>query len=166
LRNPSLSAILAPNADKGLIELINGDCSLEDAVWRDPKTNLTFLPAVRRGPLLHTSEILASDAMRKLFSRLRGVYDYVIVDFPPLAPVVDVRAATPLIDCFVLVVEWGQTKVDVVRHALHTAPNLYENLVGAVLNKTDIRSMVRYDSHHSDYYNETYHSRYGFSENA
>jgi polysaccharide biosynthesis transport protein len=166
LRNPSLSAILAPNADKGLIELINGDCSLEDAVWRDPKTNLTFLPAVRRGPLLHTSEILASDAMRKLFSRLRGVYDYVIVDFPPLAPVVDVRAATPLIDCFVLVVEWGQTKVDVVRHALHTAPNLYENLVGAVLNKTDIRSMVRYDSHHSDYYSETYHSRYGFSENA
>jgi polysaccharide biosynthesis transport protein len=166
LRNPSLSAILAPNADKGLIELINGDCSLEDAVWRDPKTNLTFLPAVRRGPLLHTSEILASDAMRKLFSRLRGVYDYVIVDFPPLAPVVDVRAATPLVDCFVLVVEWGQTKVDVVRHALHTAPNLYENLVGAVLNKTDIRSMVRYDSHHSDYYSETYHSRYGFSENA
>jgi succinoglycan biosynthesis transport protein ExoP len=164
LRNPSLSATLAPNAEKGIIEVINGDCSLEDTVWQDSKTNLVFLPVVRRGPLLHTSEILSTEAMRALFNRLRASYDYVIVDLPPLAPVVDVRATTPLIDCFVLVVEWGRTKIDVVRHALHTAPNLYENLVGVVLNKTDIKSMARYDSHHSDYYSGSHYARYGFSD--
>jgi polysaccharide biosynthesis transport protein len=164
LRNPSLSATLAPHAEKGIIEVINGDCSLEDTVWRDSKTNLVFLPVVRRGPLLHTSEILSTEAMRTLFNRLRASYDYVIVDFPPLAPVVDVRATTPLIDCFVLVVEWGRTKIDVVRHALHTAPNLYENVVGVVLNKTDIKSMARYDSYRSDYYRDTYHARYGISD--
>src|SRR5262249_43259365 len=99
-----------------------------------------------------------------LFNRLRASYDYVIVDLPPLAPVVDVRATTPLIDCFILVVEWGRTKIDVVRHALHTAPNLHENLVGAVLNKTDIKSMARYDSNCSDYYSESFHARYGISD--
>jgi capsular exopolysaccharide synthesis family protein len=164
LRNPSLSTLLAPNADKGIMEVVNGYCPLEDAVWRDPKTNLVFLPVVRRGPLLHTSDILSTEAMRALFNRLRASYDYVIVDFPPLAPVVDVRVTTPLIDCFVLVVEWGRTKIDVVRHALHTAPSLYENLVGVVLNKTDIKSMARYDSHRSDYYSDSYHARYGFTD--
>jgi succinoglycan biosynthesis transport protein ExoP len=164
LRNPSLSANLAPDAVKGIVEVVNGECSVEDAVWRDPKTNLAFLPVFRKGPLLHTSEILAAETMRALFGRLRATYDYIIVDLPPLAPVVDVRATTPLIDCFVLVVEWGRTKIDVVRHALRTAPNLYDNLVGVVLNKTDIKSMARYESHRSDYYSSSHHARYGFSD--
>ena len=74
--------------------------------------------------------------MRELFDRLRASYDYVIVDLPPLAPIVDVRTTTPLVDCFILVVEWGRTKIDVVQHALYTAPNVYESLIGTVLNNT------------------------------
>jgi polysaccharide biosynthesis transport protein len=164
LRNPSLSANFAPNAVTGIIEVISGKQSIEDAVWRDPKTNLVFLPAVRRGSLTHTSEILSADAMRRLFDRLRATYDYVIVDLPPLTPLVDVRATTPLIDCFILVVEWGRTKIDVVQHALHSAPNICDSLVGAVLNKTDIKAMVRYDAQRSDYYSDSHYAHYGLSD--
>jgi polysaccharide biosynthesis transport protein len=161
LRNPSLSANLAPNATAGIIDVLSGARSLEETVWRDPKTNLVFLPAARRAPLFHTSEILSAEQTRKLFDKLRASYDYVIVDLPPLAPIVDVRATTPLIDCFVLVVEWGRTKIDVVQHALHTAPNVYETLIGTVLNKTDMRAMKRYDNYHNDYYNNEHYTRYG-----
>jgi exopolysaccharide transport family protein len=161
LRNPSLSANLAPNATAGIIDVLSGDRSLEETVWRDPKTNLAFLPAAKRAPLFHTSEILSADKTRKLFDKLRATYDYVIVDLPPLAPIVDVRATTPLIDCFILVVEWGRTRTDVVQHALHTAPNVYEALVGTVLNKTDMRAMKRYDSYRNDYYNNEHYTRYG-----
>lgn len=161
LRNPSLSANLAPNAGAGIIDVLSGAQSLEETVWRDPKSNLAFLPAAKRAPLFHTSEILSAEPTRKLFDRLRAGYDYVIVDLPPLAPIVDVRATTPLVDCFILVVEWGRTKIDVVQHALHTAPNVYEALIGTVLNKTDMTAMKRYDNHHNDYYNNKYYSRYG-----
>jgi succinoglycan biosynthesis transport protein ExoP len=161
LRNPSLSANRAPNAGAGIIDVLSGAQSLEETVWRDPKSNLAFLPAAKRAPLFHTSEILSAEPTRKLFDRLRAGYDYVIVDLPPLAPIVDVRATTPLVDCFILVVEWGRTKIDVVQHALHTAPNVYEALIGTVLNKTDMTAMKRYDNHHNDYYNNKYYSRYG-----
>src|ERR1700730_10792754 len=161
LRNPSLSANLAPNAAAGIIDVLSGLRSLEETIWRDPKTNLDFLPAAKRAPLFYTSEILAEEGTRKLFDKLRATYDYVIVDLPPLAPIVDVRATTPLVDCFVLIVEWGRTKIDVVQHALHTAPNVYETLIGAVLNKTDMRAMKRYDNYHNDYYNNEYYTRYG-----
>jgi polysaccharide biosynthesis transport protein len=161
LRNPSLSANLAPNAGAGIIDVLSGTRSLEETIWRDPKSNLAFLPAAKRAPLFHTSEILSAEPTKKLFDRLRAGYDYVIVDLPPLAPIVDVRATTPLVDCFILVVEWGQTKIDVIQHALHTAPNVYESLIGTVLNKTDMVAMKRYDSHHNDYYNNKYYSRYG-----
>jgi len=164
LRNPSLSATLAPNAATGIIEIMNGNRLLDEVVWRDSKTDLVFLPAVRRGPLLYTSEILSDEAMRRLFDRLRAAYDYVIVDLPPLSPLVDVRATAPLIDCFILVVEWGRTKIDVVQHALHTAPNIYESLIGTVLNKTNIKAMIRYDTYRSDYYSDNHYAHYGFSD--
>jgi exopolysaccharide transport family protein len=161
LRNPSLSANLAPTATAGIIDVLSGARSLEDTVWRDPKTNLFFLPAAKRAPLFHTSEILSAEQTKKLFDKLRATYDYVIVDLPPLAPIVDVRATTPLIDCFILVVEWGRTKIDVVQHALHTAPNVYEALIGTVLNKTDMKTMNRYNSYYDDYYNNEHYTRYG-----
>ena len=97
---------------------------------------------------------------------MRSTYDYIIVDLPPLTPLVDVRATTPLIDCFVLVVEWGQTKIDVVQHALHTAPNIYECMIGTVLNKTDIKAMTRYDGHPGDYYSESHYTHYGLSDSG
>jgi polysaccharide biosynthesis transport protein len=161
LRNPSLSAALAPHAKAGLLELISGTNSIEESVWKDQKTNLRFLPAVKRLPLLHSSEILMTEQMRKLCERLRNSYDYVVLDLPPLSPIVDVRASAPLVDCFVLVVEWARTKIEVVQHALHTAPNVYENLAGVVLNKTDMRSMARYDSYLSDYYHPDHYLHYG-----
>jgi polysaccharide biosynthesis transport protein len=161
LRNPSLSANLAPNATTGIIDVLSGARSLEETIWRDAKTNLAVLPAAKRAPLFHTSEILSAEQTRKLFDRLRASYDYVIVDLPPLAPIVDVRATTPLVDCFILVVEWGRTKIDVVQHALHTAPNVYESLIGTVLNKTDMSAMKRYDNYRNDYYNNDHYTRYG-----
>ncbi|MFG3595158.1 AAA family ATPase [Bradyrhizobium sp. RDI18] len=83
LRNPSLSSSLAPSAAAGIIEVTNGTQSIEETVWRDATTNLAFLPAVRRNDLLHSSELLSTDSMHKLFDRLRASYDYVIVDLPP-----------------------------------------------------------------------------------
>lgn len=163
LRNPSLSATVVPKALDGILEVMNGDRSLEEVVWRDPRSHLAVLPAVRRGPVLHSSEILSDGSICKLFDRLRQGYDYIIVDLPPLSPLVDVRVTAPLIDCYVLVVEWGRTKIDVVQHALHTAPTISDSLIGAVLNKTDIKAMARYDAHRSDYYDDSHYIRYGLS---
>ena len=72
---------------------------------------------------------------KQLFESLNKLFDYVVIDLSPLAPVVDVRAITHLVDGFVFVVEWGRTKIDVVEHALHGARGVYENLLGVILNK-------------------------------
>ena len=64
----------------------------------------------------------------------------------------DVRATLGLIDSYVLVIEWGATKVDAVRYALRNTPGVQENIVGAVLNKVDMAAMGRYDSYSAHYY--------------
>ncbi len=83
LRNPSLSRHLAPRATIGLLEVLSGNASLDDAICRDLVTNLAFMPAVLKSPLANSSELLASDAMKNLFEQLREQFDYIVVDLSP-----------------------------------------------------------------------------------
>jgi polysaccharide biosynthesis transport protein len=166
LRNPSLSTDFAPNAVVGLLEVVAGSTPLEEAVWLDSPTDLVILPTVRHGPLYHTSEILSSGATHALFERLRSVYDYVIVDLPPLSPVVDVRMTGTLVDFFVFVTAWGSTKIQVVKQALHSAPSVSENIVGVVLNKTDMKVLGHYESHSRELYSEKHYERYSDRDRA
>ena len=164
LRKPALSRALAPDAKAGFLEIVSDKAAFEDVLWVEPTTNLAFIPTVLPSRLVHTSEILASDATRKMFDRLREAYDYVIVDLSPLAPVVDVRVMTPLIDSFVFVVDWGRTKIDVVEHALSTTRGVYDNLLGIVLNKVDMNALGRYETYHGSYYDSRYYAHYGYTE--
>lgn len=159
LRNPSLTRAVAPRAAKGLIEAAAGE-ELEGLRWSDGPTSLHFLPAVLQNRTAHTSEILGAEAVRALFARMRSSYDYIILDLSPLAPVVDVRRTSDLVDCYVLVVEWGRTDVEFVRQALSEAPKVYENLIGVVLNKTRMNAMRRYEGYTEGYYANRYYSRY------
>lgn len=166
LRNPSLSRSLAPHATAGIGEIIYGGRALEELIWRDPVTNLFFLPASEGALPLPSSVLIEADATKKLFDRLRGSFDFVIVDLPPLAPVIDTRSAAHLVDSMVLVIEWGVTKVDVIQETLNAAPNVRETLIGAVLNKTDMKRIGQYDTHRASLYNNKYYARYGYSDAA
>jgi polysaccharide biosynthesis transport protein len=164
LRNPALSLMLTPDAKAGLIEVASGKTTVDEVLWREPTTGLAFLPGAVTSRVAHTSDILASKEMRNLFDQLRGTYDYVIVDLSPLAPVVDVRVMTPMIDSFLFVVEWGRTKIEVAQVALNNARGVCENLLGVVLNKADMKAFGRYASDHENYYNNSYYDRYGYGD--
>ena len=98
------------------------------------------------------------------FDNLRNSYEYIVVDLPPLAPIVDTRATTGLIDSYIFVIEWGCTKIDVVEHALGREPAVCENLLGAVLNKVDTTRLPDYDGKNSSFYKNAYYSQYGYIE--
>ncbi|MET4330376.1 succinoglycan biosynthesis transport protein ExoP [Bradyrhizobium sp. i1.15.2] len=164
LRNPSLSRALRPDAKGGLVDLVAHKAVLEDLVSLDPQTGLAVLPAGITSKLLHTNEVLASKPMRDLVALLRSKYDYVVLDMPPMAPVVDVRVTSSFVDSFVFVVEWGKTKIDVVRHNLRGAPEIQDKLLGVVLNKADTKLLARYESYHGRYYYQKYYARYGYVE--
>jgi len=164
LRNPSLTKALSPEAEIGLLEVLSGKRSLTEAIWTDTATSLAFLPMVAKARLSHSNEILASAAMKQLVDGLREVYDYILIDLPPLTPVVDVRATTQIIDSYLFVVEWGRTDADVVARALGSAPLVYERLLGVVLNKAELHRMSKYAAGPGYSYQSNYHERYGFED--
>jgi len=163
LRRPSLSRQLVPDATRGLIDVLANKASLDKVIWSDPSTRLSFLPAGMKPHLIHTSEVLSSDAMKGLFDRLSESYEYLIVDLSPITPVVDARSATHLVDSFLFVIEWGKTKIDVVEHALNTARGVYDSLLGVVLNKVDLKALNRYEGH-GNYYYSRHFAHYGYTD--
>ena len=164
LRNPSLTRSLAPGAELGLLDVISGKNLLTDVVWTDPTTSLAFVPMVAKTRLSHTNEILASAGMKKLIDALREVYDYVLIDLPPLTPVVDVRSTNQIVDSYLFVVQWGKTSVEAVERALSSAPLVYESLLGVILNKADLDVMRNYSHTANDSYKSRYYERYGLED--
>jgi polysaccharide biosynthesis transport protein len=164
LRNPALSRKFAPKAEYGFLDVIVGSVPLEDAVWREPFTNLTFLPVSTKTRIENSAEILASPATKGLLEELQSNYDYVIVDLSPLMPVVDTRATTGFVDSYVCVTEWGCTKIGAVKYAFTDAPNVYENLLGVVLNKANIARLSTYDPVGGNYYRNKYYAQYGMTD--
>ena len=163
LRNPTLSYKLAPKADIGLLEVLGGKAEFREAIYIDNQSGLAFLPAVIESRLAHSSEIVASEVFRQLIDGLRKSYDYIIVDLPPLAPVVDARATTHIVDSYVFVIEWGRTRTNMVQRQLASAPEIFERLLGVVLNKANIKVLDRYEDYYGGYYyKRDYYARYGY----
>ncbi len=86
LRNPSLTRAMATRSKIGLLEVLNGQVALQKAVQIDEATGLSVLPLVMNSRLMHTNEVLGSDAFKTFVDGLRNDYDYVIIDLSPIAP--------------------------------------------------------------------------------
>ena len=166
LRNPTLTRrLVAKNTGSGLLEVIGGKVKLSQAIHIDDETGLAFLPAVVQSRLTQSSEILASEVFRQLIEMLRNTYDYIIIDFPPLTPVVDVRATSSIVDSYLFVVEWGQTRYKLVERQLASSPEILDRLLGVILNKADMKILNRYEGNYGQsYYEKNYYSRYGYTK--
>jgi succinoglycan biosynthesis transport protein ExoP len=146
LRNPSLSRGLPVPPQYGLIDAIVGRYSWQSLLKIDPDTKLAMMPAVVHSQFAHTSELLASQGMKTFIQSAQRIFDYVIVDLPPLGPVVDAKAFEPLADGFILVAEWGVTPRALVRSMLQAEPQIGAKTLGLILNKADYKRLSKYGS--------------------
>jgi exopolysaccharide transport family protein len=147
LRNPSMTSTLGYRDAPGLLNMVADKSSFDDLVVTDTKYKFDFLAASTRIKPSNSSDILNSPAMKQMLKAAKNDYDYVLVDLPPILPVVDVKAVAHLFDAFVLIVEWGSTSTDEIRKAVAASPILSERLLGAVLNKADEAVMRRFEEY-------------------
>lgn len=133
LRQPSLHEMFDVHVEKGLIDYLNADATLEDVLLNPGFPRLVLLPGRALGK--YSSEILSSPQMQSLVQDIRGRYaDRIIVfDLPPLLRNDDALMFTPTVDATLMVVEDGVTTVDDVQRSLQLLEG--SNLIGTILNK-------------------------------
>jgi exopolysaccharide transport family protein len=156
LRNPELTRSLCPHAKVGLVEAAAGQVPLERAILADKSTGLAVLPTPARRKGGFVNEFVFSEAMSNLLDYLREHFDYVVVDSPPLVPLVDARALAEQADRIVLTIRWDATPREVVTQALESLGPASDRLVGTVLTRVDMRQLRFYDYYRSSSYIQPY----------
>lgn len=162
LRNPELTTLLAFSKEPGLLQILLGEEDWQAAIRTNAETGLDIIPA-GHGRATHSSELLSGENMGALLGALKQAYDFVIIDFPPLAPVIDARASLKYMDGVVFVIKWGKTKLSDAQVILQRDQRLMEKSIGAVLNFYDARRAAAYGSYASQYYTSGYRRYYDAS---
>ena len=111
-----------------------------------PGANAGGAPGIARGAvdllpagtaLPNAAELLGSDRMRQTIEAVRGTYDYVVVDSPPLLAVADGVLLSRLVDGLVLVMRAGVTRGALVRQTVSRLQRVGGRIVGCVLDDVD-----------------------------
>jgi polysaccharide biosynthesis transport protein len=156
LHQRSLTIKLAPGAREGLIEVLGDPNRLAEVVRHRSCSPLDVLPCVLENRIPNAAELLGSPQMQKLLAATRQLYDYIIIELPPIVSVVDVKVIERFIDSFVFVVEWGGSKRSLVLEALSDVQMIRERLVGIVLNKADPFALRSLESYKGDAFRRYY----------
>jgi exopolysaccharide transport family protein len=156
LRNPGLTRAVSPNADAGLLQVATGEVSLERAILFDRSTGLSILPSPAIKDVDAITELMFSEQMVEILDRLREHYELIIIDSPPLIPLVDGRALAELADRILLALAWDQTPREVVAHTMELLAPVQDRILGTVLTQVDLSKIRFYDYYRSSAYLKPY----------
>ena len=135
LRQPAMARRLGIPADPGVEECLMGSRSISEVFVRlSGYERLMILPA--GNPVIHSSELLASEPTRQLVHELKTRYTdrIVLFDLPPLLGADDALAFMPQVDAALLVVSEGHTRSEHLIRALELLKDV--PIVGTVLNRS------------------------------
>ena len=156
LRNPQLTRALCPRADAGLLDVALGRIAPERAILVDHSTGLSILPstAVKQADII--TELMFSERIVDVLDHLRHRYELVIIDSPPLVPLVDGRALAELADRIILALAWDQTPGEVLAHTINLLEPVYDRILGTALTRVDLSRLRFYDYYRSSAYLKPY----------
>lgn len=142
LRKPQVHRLFGLSADVGLGSIMAGLAEPVEAIQPAQIEGLSVLPC---GPIPpNPAELLTSPRFQELLELLRGQYDYVLVDTPPLLVVTDPSIVAARVDGVILVVRPGRDTRAQAGRARDTLVGLGVNVLGIVVNDLDPRELGGY----------------------
>ena len=146
MRRPHLSERLAPEARAGFAEVVCDPILMASATYRHAKlATLDFLPASAHGAQVDSYRVLSGEGAPELIGRCLVDYDYIVVSMASLKPLVDVRAALPLIEGMVIAARWGATQQTDLQAQVQSLDALRDKLLGVVLVDVDLKKIAAYE---------------------
>ncbi len=145
LRMPSLTDYLGIETDRGLSDMLVGNARLNDSIIKLQPSGLHLLPGGQARSDI--AELLSGPRFKQILDEAREIFDFIIIDAPPLGIFTDAAVLTNHADGAMLVVRANKTRYSLVDRALENIPR--DRMLGVVLNQSE------------DVLNES-HYNYGF----
>ena len=133
LRQPCATNYLGIDLPVGLSEVLGGDLGLEEAIVRLEPAGLYLLPGGKARD--DVAELLSGPTYARVLKEARRLFDYVIIDAPPLGIFTDASVLIDKADGALLIVRAGKTRYSSLDRLLDQLPR--ERILGVVLNRAD-----------------------------
>jgi len=143
MRKPTIAKRFGiPAFQPGLANYLSGTETLDACIVKDEQSNVDIMPAgsIPMNPL----ELLSSPALAELLTQLRGRYQKIIIDTPPVQAVSDALVVSTQTDAALVVVKADYTRSGIVQLSLSKLINAHARVVGVVLNDLDMKLAERY----------------------
>jgi len=144
--------------DYGLLEYLDGTAPDNFHELDDGKL-LCMLPL--RPDSAHPEHLLTGERFETLLEQLRGRFERIVLDLPPVLPVASAPVIASRADATIMVARWRKTSTFAVRAALRRLPPEHVNLVGMVLNQVDLRRRSYFGRTDPSFYYQHYSEYYG-----
>lgn len=146
-RNSVMSGTFKSNERyQGLTSFLSGNAELSDVICDTSIDNLMIIPAGQVPP--NPTSLIQNDNFKAMVETVRGLYDYVIIDTPPLGLVIDAAILAHHSDASLLVVKAGADKRRTVTKLKEQLEQSGSVFLGVILNKYDIH-LDKYGSYGS-----------------
>jgi capsular exopolysaccharide synthesis family protein len=146
------------NKNLGFSDLITNQARFEETIVRVPGTNLDLVTSGESR--IDITDAVSTDQLKSFFSTLASIYDYVIVDSPPVLPVADTLVIGQAVDYTLFVVRSETTRVMSTMISINRLKEVGNNIDGFILNDFDHSKNNDYYGDYSSYYdNYKYNNR-------
>lgn len=134
---------------KGLTHFLSGQCTIQDTICT---TNVKNFHLIYSGPFPpNPAELLGGKSFQSTIAALKKVYDYIIIDTPPLGNVIDSAIVAEISDGAIMVIESGVISYRFVQEVKEQLEKSNCPILGVVLNKIDMQKHS-YSKYHGKYY--------------
>lgn len=146
LRHPGCHELLGVPLRPGLASYLDGSVDLARVVREIKSPRLSFISAGPRPA--NPADLVGSERMREALAELRGHYDFIVIDSPPVLPVTDAVLLSRTADSVLLVLKGHAAPGDQVRRARDQLVLSGARVAGVVVNNVT-RSWGNYPLYHS-----------------
>ncbi|MCX7884257.1 MAG: CpsD/CapB family tyrosine-protein kinase [Caloramator sp.] len=149
LRRPSIHKKYNISNEAGISDILFDGRDMSTVIYKITD-NLYILTSGTLPP--NPAEMLSSNKMREFIDSLRKIFDYIIIDTPPVISVTDAQILSTMADGVILIVSSGEADRQAVAKAKELLLNVKAKILGVVLNKLDIDQSKGYRYYY--YYEE------------
>lgn len=150
LRKPQAHALMRARKSPGLSDILVGKSKPSDSIQRLAGTNLSILPAGTHVP--SPADLMTNRVMRGFLEGLRGFYNWIVLDTPPVGAVAEALILAPISDGVVVVAGAEMVPRNAVRNTLDRVAETGARILGVALNRVQVEKHAYYYGHYGHYY--------------
>ncbi|HEY3695995.1 polysaccharide biosynthesis tyrosine autokinase [Phenylobacterium sp.] len=158
LRQRAVNQLLQVEPTVGLVEVLNGEATLDEALMLDAASGAMVLPLVR--PHYTPQDMFSSEQMARMIEELRRRFDLIVLDTAPVILVTETRMIVRHADVVLLLVYWRKTRRSLVRTSLRLLDAAGATVAGVALTRVDVRQAASVDPDDPSAYYRAYRKYY------